>query len=312
MINDECKGMANAIAEQTDSDVLLYNGPIERGLDRQVIDLCARNRRRSNVLLLLVTEGGNPDAAFRISRMLQSYKKFSCFVSGYCKSAGTLIATGANELIFSRHGELGPLDTQMTKEDELWESQSGLTVTASLSTLNDKAFLAFEDFFLKTKFDLRGAITLRTAADVAARLATGLFAPIYQQFDPMHIGEAGRSIAIANQYGVRLALHGRNLKPESLERLISGYASHGFVIDMEEAERLFVNVREANDNEQRLQEMLCDVACVPLDAKQLPSIEFLSNQEEGKDATPVDVHRPGEEHGANPNPPETGGGASGN
>jgi ClpP class serine protease len=40
-------------------------------------------------------------------------------VSGYCKSAGTLIALGANELAFGEHGELGPLDVQIAKRDEV-------------------------------------------------------------------------------------------------------------------------------------------------------------------------------------------------
>ena len=45
------------------------------------------------ILLILVTEGGNPDAAFRIARTLQCmYEHFYCAISGFCKSAGTLIA----------------------------------------------------------------------------------------------------------------------------------------------------------------------------------------------------------------------------
>ncbi len=47
----------------------------------------------------MVTEGGDADPAYRIARCLQDhYDRFSLFVSGYCKSAGTLVALGAHEL----------------------------------------------------------------------------------------------------------------------------------------------------------------------------------------------------------------------
>ena len=43
-----------------------------------------------------------------------------------------------------------------------------------------------------------------------------------------------------------------NLHPGALERLISGYSSHSFVIDLEEARELFVNVREPSGDERTI------------------------------------------------------------
>jgi hypothetical protein len=79
----------------------------------KMIRTCHEAKRRPNLILLLVTEGGDPDAAYRISR----YEKFSCLVSGYCKSAGTLLLLGANQLIFSEHGEIGPLEKYIFTEN---------------------------------------------------------------------------------------------------------------------------------------------------------------------------------------------------
>lgn len=107
------RDVANEIAATTDSDVLLYNGPVERGLDYVVIQTCSTWRPRRNVLLILVTEGGDADAAFRIARCLQQrYAKYTVFVTGWCKSAGTLVTLGASELVVADHGEMGPLDVQ--------------------------------------------------------------------------------------------------------------------------------------------------------------------------------------------------------
>ena len=140
-------GIANSIADSLDADVVFFNGSLHRDVDRRLIELCARRRRRKNVFLMLVTHGGDPNVAFRIARCLQvQYSKFTLFVSGLCKSAGTLIATGAHDLVVSDHGELGPLDVQMSKKDELWESQSGLILMDTLSALQDNALENFERF----------------------------------------------------------------------------------------------------------------------------------------------------------------------
>lgn len=269
---------ADTVAALLDADILIYNGSIDRWTDRQVIDLCRKRKRRPNVMLILVTEGGDPDVAYRISRLLQfSYKRFWCFVSGYCKSAGTLLVLGAHELILSDHGELGPLDVQMAKKDEMWESESGLTVMTALTALHEKARLSFEHFFVQTKIKTGGNITLRTATEIAAKLTTGLFGPIYQQIDPMHVGEAGRSMSIAREYGRRLMNKSQNFTLEVLDFLISGYPTHSFVIDSIEARAFFSHVRKPTAEENVLMELLGDRACIPLQRDE-PIIEFLSSE----------------------------------
>jgi ClpP class serine protease len=103
---------------QQQYDVFLYNGGIERSEDLRFIEFIADNKKHDALKLVLVTPGGNPDAAYKIARYIQStYGDFHCFVPGFCKSAGTLLAIGANELIFSPYGELGPLDVQLTKAE---------------------------------------------------------------------------------------------------------------------------------------------------------------------------------------------------
>lgn len=277
----EIQAAANAVAQAEDADILLYNGPIGRDWDRTVIFNCRKRRRRKNVLLFLVTAGGDPDAAYRISRCLQiCYSKFSCCVPGYCKSAGTLVALGAQELVVSDNGEIGPIDVQMSKRDELWEMESGQVVMTSLTTLQEKAFLAFEHFFLTLKRRGRGSITLRTAAEVATKLTTGLFTSIYQQIDPKHVGEAGRAMAIAYQYGVRLRRKSKNFTLETLEQIVSGYPSHGFVIDRQEMRNLFSNVRSLSHIENPLFDALGNMACEPVGQDDDPVIEFLSDEAE--------------------------------
>lgn len=269
---------ADAVAAAADADVLLLNGPMARPLDFQIIDLCASRARRANVILVLVTEGGDADPAYRIARCLQEhYDRFSLFVSGYCKSAGTLVALGAHEIVITDHGELGPLDVQMSKEDELGATRSGLTVLSALSALQVKAYDAFEYFLLETKKRGGGFITTRTAIRVATDLAGSLFAPIYEHVDAMHIGEADRSLRIAHRYGELLAESSQNCRSGALEMLTSSYPSHGFIIDRRQAETLFNNVRLPSPNEMALAASLGSAARDPVLRPRSPLLGFLNS-----------------------------------
>src|SRR5687767_11306085 len=117
---------ADLLADARDADVFFFNAAIRRPIDDKIIELVAARNKRKNVILVLVSEGGDADAAYRIARCLQeSYGRFMLLCGGYCKSAATLIAIGAHDLVISDCGELGPLDVQMSKTDEVMQRQSG-------------------------------------------------------------------------------------------------------------------------------------------------------------------------------------------
>lgn len=276
--------IADEIAESDDRDIILLNGPLLQPLDIEVINLCSTRKRRSNVLFILVTEGGNADASYRIARVLQEgYSNFSFFVTGYCKSAGTLLGLGANELIIGDFGELGPLDVQMIKEDELGATRSGLTVISALSTLHNAAFDAFEHFFLETKRRSGGSITTHTAIQVATSMAGTLFSPIYKHVDAMHVGEAGRYLKIAKKYGELLQEKSQNFTKQTLDELTNNYPTHSFVIDRFQAEKLFKNVRAPTENELKLSNLLGNAALVPCSSPKDTLLTFLNSKNELED-----------------------------
>jgi len=250
---------ANKIADEHDADVVMLNGTIGRLNAQRLIHIGKNKNRRENVLFVLVTLGGDPDAAYIIARHLQSqYQKFSLFVPELCKSAGTLIALGANELIISDYGELGPLDVQLSKKDELGEMQSGWVGVDALAQLQSRAFDTFEEFFLNIK--IRSRLTTKTCARIASDLTTGLYKPVYAQIDPMHLGVVNRAMSIAWDYGQRLVSKGSNIEDSKIDNtlntLIRGYSSHRFVIDRDEAKSLFRNVREPSVSEQEFTDSL--------------------------------------------------------
>ena len=271
--------VATELAQSTDTDVLLYNGPIERALDSVVIDHTAKWVPRRQALLILVTEGGDADAAFRIARCLQQkYERYAVFVTGWCKSAGTLICLGASELVIADHGEMGPLDVQLSRKDELFETQSGLIVTSAFSGLREQAFSAFEDFMLQLRLKSGSAITTHTAMEIASGLAVGLFSQIFAQVDPIQVGETGRANRVGRHYGEMLIAKSQNSTTDQLDHLISHYPSHGFVIDRLEAKQLFTRVRPPNPLESELAKLLGRRGLWPLTAPSEPEIAFLSEQ----------------------------------
>lgn len=113
----------DAVALFTDSpllttDIYTYSGEIFPTLDRLVRDRVDTPTNKQ-CALILTTPGDDADAAYKIARILQAtYGSFSLIVPSDCKSAGTLMALGAKEIVFGRYGELGPLDVQIFDPDE--------------------------------------------------------------------------------------------------------------------------------------------------------------------------------------------------
>ena len=234
-----------------DTDVILYNGPIDRNGYVKITKACRKAAPSKNVLLILATYGGDPDAAYRIARALRhNYHELTILIPRECKSAGTLLAIGATKLVICDMGELGPLDVQLRKHDEMFESSSALDYYQALSGLQSFTKNAFKDYLLDIKSSC--GITAKTAADFSSTLTTGLFSPIFQQLDPIKLGEVQRAVQIAEKYGERLNAYDKPMTEESLSKLIAGYPSHGIVIDRKEAKTLFNNVDSPNEDEHKI------------------------------------------------------------
>jgi hypothetical protein len=241
LLPDISKAAESCTAGQQ-ADMFSYSGPIHSLEVTQFITYALGRKRHESLSLLLTTYGGDAHAAYRMARSLQSFwKEIRVFVVGPCKSAGTLVALGAQEIVFGPFGELGPLDIQVTKKDDLMSVGSGLDSFQALAILQNQAYLAFEEYLLSILQGSQGAISTTTACEVASQLVSGLFSPIAAQIDPQKMGEMQRMIMIAKAYGERLGRD--NLQQNTLDRLVRDYPSHSFIIDYKEAGSLFHNVR---------------------------------------------------------------------
>ena len=238
-------------------DYFLYSGAINASEVFGIMETISKEQESKSVTLILCTSGGSPDAAYKIGRYLQSrYEDINILISGLCKSAGTLLAISANELIFCPYGELGPLDIQMSKQDNL-STESGLNVIETMGILQQNFHKSFHTVITEIMSHSSGEVSFTTAARVAAKLVESMYKPMFSQIDPEKVGSRSRAMNIGEYYGNRLDFKFENLKNKhSMEKLSRGYPSHGFVIDEKEAKVHFKRIRHATDEEKNLVDVL--------------------------------------------------------
>ena len=254
---------ANAVAESLDAVVLVYSGSIDPegygGLIK-TLESSKEQPPKPNVIMLLTTYGGDANQAYQIARLLQNIaEKFYLCVPAQCKSAGTLIALGANELFVTIVSELGPLDVQLSQRDEIDRRRSGMVVRTALDGLADETFKVFERVMLRITQRSRQAISFDVASRVAATVATGVMAPVYAQIDPESLGNDLRDLSVATAYGNRLVSYGGNATEETVRQLVEDYPAHRFIIDREEARDLFKTVNEPTEEINTLVTALGDI-----------------------------------------------------
>lgn len=114
-----------------------------------LMDLLHGTAVGTSIDFLLNTPGGDVDAADKMVRILQrrvgSAGELRVVVPDYAKSAGTLIAIGANLIVMSDSSELGPVDPQLYIRDALgngaWRPAHTYVdaYNALVSTINDPA-----------------------------------------------------------------------------------------------------------------------------------------------------------------------------
>lgn len=243
-------------------DTIYYIGEISRNGYSQITKTCKKLKELNNnksAVLFLLTFGGNPHMGFRIARALQHYYEngFSVIIPSSCKSAGTLISIGANQVVIADEGELGPLDIQLSKSTELFEQTSGLDLPQAMSALRSGVTESIRDVLIEVR--MGGRLSTKIASEIATNVTTGIYSPIYAQIDPLRLGELHRATMIAYEYGTKLSDKSENLQPAALKQLIMDYPSHGFVIDRKEAKSIFKNVRIPNEEELKIIDGLSNI-----------------------------------------------------
>ena len=272
---------SKAVAKEYNARVVVYSGYINNfGVGRLLQSLDLEEGDKSNTFLILTTDGGYANAAYRIARLLQIVSnKFYLFVPERCKSAGTLLALGANEIFMNPIiAELGPLDVQLFQRDEIDKTRSGLVVHTALKGLADETLRAYEHSMLQIKAKSEGQISFEVASHTAVSMTIGVMSSVYAQIKPDDLGRDLRELHVATAYGERLVKHSKNAKRGAVRHLVEGYPTHDFIIDASEAGELFKAVNTPSGAVAALSNALVTTSLV--DASKSPCwVARLDNQE---------------------------------
>jgi hypothetical protein len=203
--------------------------------------------------LLLESPGGDADVAYTLMQYFRRHcDKLNVIVPLFAKSAATLMALGADAIYMGEFADLGPIDVQM--KDPL---KKGVKVTSPLDEFKSAEFLRDYTLELMDSFTMlilkRSGMSIQEAMHESIPLTIGIMRPLYEQIDPLVLGEHQRSLAIGDEYAKRLMQPTRNPKQkEIVKALLSKYPSHSFVIDFEEARGLGLPVHRLKHDEENL------------------------------------------------------------
>lgn len=301
--NLKVKELHDSVVAKYDCDVFFYHGDIDEIGFAEVLESALMiDDRRDRAFLIIETPGGSANAAYKISRFLQDqYKEFFVYIPEECYSAGTLLCVGANKLFMGPLSQLGPLDAQLLKRDELGHRKSGLVAKSAFHALADATFELYEDIALKIIARSRGLVSFKVASEISAQISSNVMSSVYAHFDPNVLGEDRRDIEVAMQYGLRLAEYSENADARTIRKLVTGYPSHDFIIDRREALRLFENIDFPSNELMILGSVLKEMAklCSGRYVGRLDTDDEAKEVENGEqDSAPEEDQEPRDEHHA--------------
>ena len=207
--------------------------------------------------ILIDSPGGDIECARRIIRMIRRHATHvEVLVPNWAKSAATFFCLGANQIYIGPDGELGPLDPQQN------DPTGGSRPISSLETF--KALEQLRTYSLETLDAIIQLLVQMAHMDVpyaldhAQPLFSAIVMPLYQQVDPHELGESSRYLAMSEEYSMRVMTRwsypdiNDDVRRHIVRRLVWDYPTHGFVIDLDEAQELGLNAGELDEESDSL------------------------------------------------------------
>jgi len=191
--------------------------------------------------LVLFTRGGDTEVPWRIVSLIREFcNKFSVLVPSRAASSGTLLALGADEIVMTPLGVLGPIDPSRTHP--LLPRREGAEEAEPISVQDMRHAM---NFILNTAKPNNEMVY---TPDAMAQIVTSLFDKIH----PLAIGAIEQSYALSKLIGTRcLGTHLDPVKDKTkiediVNRLCDDYKSHAYPICRKEAREIGLNVIDAD------------------------------------------------------------------
>jgi hypothetical protein len=204
------------------------------------------------IALLIESPGGDAAAAYSIAKMLQRHcGSFTAIIAQWAKSAATLLALGASEVILAEHAQLGPLDAQFDDYDRE-ERTSALDETQAVERLHAAALEALDQTILLLA--RRTSKRMETIMPLAMKFTSDLMRPLFEKVDVVQYTARQRTLKVAEEYAIRLLRN--RMSPQDAKavarHLVEKYPEHGFMIDYDEASEIGLPVKEPTEEQGKL------------------------------------------------------------
>lgn len=198
-------------------------------------------KRNKKIALLIDSQGGMANVAYEIAMLLRKHcGGFDALVPRRAKSAATLLALGADQILMNDHAELGPLDVQIWDPDRE-DLLSGLDEVQSLERLQAFAIETLDRTMLMLL--RRTGKKAKTLMPFVTDFVTKLTEPMFKGIDVVRYTRMSRALKVAEEYGKRLLR--KNYGDEAAiiaSTLVERFPEHGFPIYPHEARQIGLEI----------------------------------------------------------------------
>lgn len=186
-----------------------------------VYNIFRNNGRVDDLDIILQSPGGDIHEAYDIIKICREYTdgRVTAFVPMSAMSAATIIAIGADKIVLSPIGQLGPLDPQVPHP-----SRNERIPIRAITEMPDVLESALETDSTNVSEDVKGEAIIK---------------PIAEQIDPYYLTQHMNTNELAMEYGQKV-LSKRGVSTRNAERCIQFLtdppASHSYRVDLDEIE----------------------------------------------------------------------------
>ncbi len=228
--------------ESVKNPIDLLHGPLLAKLLEQ-----RRKLPRKKIALVIDSPGGDAHCTYQIATTFRRRcGGYSALVPKWAKSAATLLALGADQLIVGPDAQFGPLDVQYT-ESRRKPHQSALNEVQILERLHSNAIEAIDQtmLFLSRRLELQAQEMDEFLPPVMDFVAKE-FEPLFSKVDVVHWTFMSRLLRVAHDYAVRLLLpkYGQSAAQRIARSLVEAYPGHDFNVDGNELRSIGIETTE--------------------------------------------------------------------
>lgn len=231
------------LASKRQRPVLCIHGDMDGDALAEVVAKASELKEHAKLSILLKSPGGYIDDAYRMVLILRKHTEdIEVLVPYEAKSVATFFCLAANRIYMGQQGELGPIDPQILSLSGSAKRVSALELFNALDHLLNHSLDSLDAIIRHLLATAR--MNVPYAIENAQPLLSAITSSLYAKVDFHELGEAGRSLAISEEYAIRVMTRWgysgmSNADRMSIVRhLVWDYPTHGFVIDLEEAQNI--------------------------------------------------------------------------